>query len=936
MRNLLKAQWILVFNNLCLAIAGLLLYQHYGVFKTLLSEESLELWTDLSGILSTMFLLSLLSYLYFRLRKKTVNQLFAGLNIIANVLIIYWYYYHINRLIPSSIPNWMIPVNLEFYLGTFLLPAILYSLVVMVVRNNSDVQSAKGIRSILAAFLIPLGVYGFSLLVLPFFKYNLPERYAEHVVIISLMALTVLFIYLVIRGLYILSQKKKEQLSKYDLLWKIPFALIFPVVGLLFNAGKLEFSGPGMAGIFGNFSSVWFYVLAVLNGILICIPRLKKPEWALMVFLLRMAGLAYVSYFMLVFLPYLPLSIIVVIVFGLGFLMLSPLILFIIQILEISKDFEFLRSHYSKRQLRSLGFLSFSLIPFLLSLNYLQDRIILHRALEYVYYPDPEKEYDISMDKLEYTLAELRNHKDSRFNAFDNHRTPFLSSYYQWMVLDNLSLSEEKIQKLEYIFFNHPGFTSQGTQEGSEAIQITKSSVISHYDKKMHHWISQVELELHNGNSQNFMAEYATEFTLPPGTYISDYYLYVGDRKEKGILAEKRSALWLFNNIRNIRKDPGILYYTGGRDIGFRIFPFSADEIRKTGIEFVHLNPVRLEIDSLKLQLGNGPKDSLFTKDLSYIDADHKQKLQRVKREAYLHFLVDASAESDLEWAIQQIEWQCRKHPKLAENAKISIVNSSIQTFDLDEAWQNKVLSCVQKGGFFIRRALENSLRDNYLDGNNQFPYLLVVAKKLNPNHLNGNFKEWDFCYPDLEYFFHLDSVGKIRQYNLGAGLIHPDLLAGDFPELQEVYRYQKNQQQYFLNTKDEDALLLTNLEMEWPKLPKVPANRLMAGLVLDAKQRQHILFPNQDEKEWLEAVKRSFQSGVMSPNTSYLVVENDAQKAALLKKQKDVLAGNKYLDLDEDSQRMSEPGWYWYLLIMSLFFAWTYRKNKLKKQSLV
>ena len=75
-------------------------------------------------------------------------------------------------------------------------------------------------------------------------------------------------------------------------------------------------------------------------------------------------------------------------------------------------------------------------------------------------------------------------------------------------------------------------------------------------------------------------------------------------------------------------------------------------------------------------------------------------------------------------------------------------------------------------------------------------------------------------------------------------------------------------------------------------------------------------IHPETSDKEWLNMVKYSFISKVMTSVTSYLVVENEAQKAILKKKQEQVLSGNKSLDLNEDTQRMSEPS-LWVLAIL-------------------
>ena len=77
---------------------------------------------------------------------------------------------------------------------------------------------------------------------------------------------------------------------------------------------------------------------------------------------------------------------------------------------------------------------------------------------------------------------------------------------------------------------------------------------------------------------------------------------------------------------------------------------------------------------------------------------------------------------------------------------------------------------------------------------------------------------------------------------------------------------------------------------------------------MLETSWMSQTLHPEVSEKEWLALVRSSFKSRIMTPVTSYLVVENEAQKAILMKKQQQALSGKKSLDLGEDTQRMSEP----------------------------
>lgn len=73
-----------------------------------------------------------------------------------------------------------------------------------------------------------------------------------------------------------------------------------------------------------------------------------------------------------------------------------------------------------------------------------------------------------------------------------------------------------------------------------------------------------------------------------------------------------------------------------------------------------------------------------------------------------------------------------------------------------------------------------------------------------------------------------------------------------------------------------------------------------------------------------------------MTPVTSYLVVENEAQKVMLKTQQEQVLSGNKSLDLGEDTQRMGETSLMLLSILLGLFLLllWYREKRKDKEQN--
>ncbi|MEL6718580.1 MAG: MSEP-CTERM sorting domain-containing protein, partial [Bacteroidota bacterium] len=638
MKNLLNPRWLFLVNTLPIALFFLLFSGTYTIIKSQLSEESIALWFVFGGSLLILGIANLIYTIYTIQKQEEVSLNYAYLTLIFYIPYVYLYNYNYDDIIPFSIPNWMLPDNIFYYAGTFLMPTLVYAILVLVINFTPNVTEEKAWKNFVFPFTIPIGWFFAAQVIFPMWQ-PFGVGFGMHFFMILFVISLIVFFFYFARGVYIMAARKENPWIRNQLTWKIIISIVFPLIGLFLN--NLDF------GIFGDFSHPLFYILAVVNGIVVSASNAEHKTYRLVLFIARSITFIYTFYFFIVFLPFLPLAMPAILLLGTGLLLLTPTALLFIHTSEISRDFNYLSSHLSKRLLWIIGLLSFLIIPILITVSYLNDRRVLHTSLDYVYSPDYSNKDQINKASLDRTLDVIRQHKRNRFgDPISNGQTPYLSSYFNWLVLDNLTISNTKFRKLEQIFFDDVPFELSTDNIQNDSVSITNISTASEYDEKQQAWRSWVDLEITNHNDKSRQMEYATTIDLPVGCWISDHYLYIEDRKEQALLAEKKSAMWVFSNIRNMRRDPSILYYLTGNKVAFRVFPFRRKEVRKTGIEFLHKEPITLQIDSQSIQLGSvefEEQNIIETTYADYVPAKAKKQLERVQRQPYFHFLVDVS-----------------------------------------------------------------------------------------------------------------------------------------------------------------------------------------------------------------------------------------------------------------------------------------------------
>jgi hypothetical protein len=736
--------WFLVCATAPLSVLGWFLYLKFRLVAVDLEPESLQAWHIALGVLAGLVGTSVVVGSVFGLRKRPLPASVGALTALAGIAGLTAFTYWINELAPRSIPRWVFREDDLLRLAfTFAMPPIvwgLYQVAASLSEGRTEYQTKRALGVELAGvFGIPGGLFVLFAVIAPLVSLS-PDLPLVTVMAIGFVCLTAVFFYALVALGRRLAQRPIRRGGPVDWLIRLAVMLAAPIGGLVFNRG-FDF-------LFGNFRHPLWFVLAGVGGIAFVLP-LGGP-FALRVahFGLRCALAPFYAYFFLVFLPFLPLSLVAVFAIGFGFLMLSPLIagVFVVKILQ--SDWLALREGSARRWVPWIGLACMALLPALVAADAIWKRQQFRLVMEYAYdapgHPMDLEGLDVASFVSGLQVMEAKWGRSSGLFGMNASEIPYLDEFRDWLIFDNLALSEGRMDQLKTLF---------GSSEPS--IDAPSPSPVASVPAKEPAWrqarrresadvrmdstarriagIGSTWLDLHlvrrrqipdtnNSWSVTRPGEYQATLGLPRDVFVDAYTLDVGDSVHQGVLAERRTATWIYNQITATNRDPGLLRYVeGSSDLELRVFPFSNGETRRTSIRFLHERPAKFWIGKTQVDLGGEDRSRIreFPGLGMVIPEPALASLPKRLAVVRYHFVLDASqaARSGSAALAASLESFLKRAALPAGSVKVYAMNVRGSEISGSPDWSTRYRAGRFEGGFFFERALKHILSDNLRRG---------------------------------------------------------------------------------------------------------------------------------------------------------------------------------------------------------------------------
>jgi len=796
----------------------------------------------------------------------------------------------------------------------------------------------------------------------------------SYLVAVLVISLGVLMFVALIRGLALGMRDFERWSATGERIAILVFALVLPMAGLLLNR-EIEFPN--------DFQAWEVYALTALNAVILLLASCWHERRPLLSLGLLCATLPFSLYFFMVFLPFLPLSILAVIAMGAGFLVLTPTVLLILHLSLLNKA----RRGSSGRRL-AVGTVCFLLLPGFFTVRGLADKAALNAALDYVYSPAVHSgaiTYDSSRTNLKRALANHRSYKNGIYY-------PLLSDYYSWLVFDNLVLPDNKLARLEQAFFGEAGtaedadpvrrnrnsFWGDGSRRSVrdrnrmpqanppsrdvavDALTVSGMLADEGNAEATEATATVVTLKLTLSSRDSMSAEYVKKLPLPAGVYVNGFRLHINGQAVPGRVTEKKTALWVYSMIRDTeRRDPGLLFYNAPDELELRVFPVVRGTPSVVEVDF--LVPARLGAAELGAMTARAAKDpavvlgqigrAMSPRVARIVEAERGDAvavglegaaLPVVKREAYLHVIVDRSEANGFDGDLAAEVERLQARFKTTGTPRVTLANYEVKELTSPK---DGLAGLPLRGGFVADLALAQALRthrDVDLDrgavkGLPPRPVFVILSKKALTTAKGLELevsRAWRDVVPSLALYA-TDAGGAVETLSdRGEAPDAPVLRLGNSvrPWVRGfVTRFAASGSggagtdagrglSYWSPT-DEGWRAVDGPTVESGERPWLKAWRAVDRVAVESGDRPWVnavrLQVQQQDYDrspgggWVDLktlVAASQKSGVMLPSTSYIVVENAAQWRMIDVSERKKLDQNAALAFKE----APAPTWVW------------------------
>lgn len=689
------------------------------------------------------------------------------------------------------------------------------------------------------------------------------------------------------------------------------------------------------------------YVLTVLNGSIL----LLKPgntRYLTATYFLRCVSFPFIAYFFLVFLPFLPLSLLAIIVVGAGFLMLTPLALGLFQFRVTQREYHLMADNFGKIKTMGITLTGLLILPGYFAVEAALDKAALNKSLNYFYAHD-FADKPLSATEIERAAKALVQLRDRKSDI----QMPYISGFYNAivfgeMVMPNTKITQtyqwltgEEIPSYEADLFGNKArsrWRSRGFAVGPESNALLETIDQRTSDSSSSHTIGLI-LKNQTGIGHT---QYLDTLHIPEGVFVTGLRLKIHNDWVDGRIFDRKAAMWVFQKITEVRRDPAIIYYSTPSTLTLRVYPFPPNGTREVELDFlVHQN-----IDA-KISIGDRIVDLNPNHNAhSLVSADGTFSVDTTTiaftRKPYLHFILDFSAGAKLPTSsyietIKRIGEELGIDKARVAAANITSSNNDFrQLIDLSDrdslATEIDRIALPERGGFWMERAIAHEIlqlnaqrKEHDLE---RSPIFVVISGDETPVDGDIDIHHWHYLIPDLGplYIYKNDTLSSYSlksgdQLDKAVNQQHTPVVAIKVNDRIQLYPADTssildadsgtNMAAYNPASQNFEPIIATNI-------PTAADGNWSQFAALWKVWQTSSLQPSLFESKRQTFLDASRKSNLLLPSTAFIVVESASQWRILERKEDQSLRNHSALEFEE--QQTSEPPW-WLLLAFLLLY---------------